>query len=168
MQKQAIQSIWLLSSFLLIAFVHYSCKEVEQPKPFNITSSACIKNFNTASCPDSNLFHIMVKGSVRGSVGTILVIGTSFADSVVMNCGSWTNIQSSNPQYTFCERKDGQSEEAIFEYRGYKTEPCLTSNSYFNDVAYSLFTTVADQYGNPSVFIWDPDGEFRHGVVCSL
>lgn len=144
-----------------------SCSDVEPIKYLEITTSMCSKDFNTTVCPDSNLFHILIKGSIRGEVGDILVIGASFADSVVMECGDWTQYSTSNDQYTIFERKVGQSEKADFEYRGYRTNQCLDKNSYFTDAfEYSIYKSTFNEYGNPTLILWDPNMENVHFVNC--
>ena len=114
------------------------------------------------------MFHISVKGVVRGPVGTFLVIWASLPDSVVMDCGDWSFIPSSNTQFTVYERQTGQGEEVNFEYRGYRAKQCLGPNTFFGDDSFTLFTTIADQYGNPQFMLWDPEGKFTRNVYCGL
>ena len=157
----------IVASIAYFIIIQNSCSDVEPIKDLDITTSMCSKIFNTTVCPDSNLFHILIKGHVRGDVGTILIVHNSFPDSVVMNCGDWSHYPSTNADFTIYERKSGQSEEVDFEYRGYNTNQCLGPNTYFTDqFSYSIYRSNFNEYGNPNVILWDPDNKYRHFVSC--
>ena len=140
MQERMFRILALFSLLTFLITIHYACNNIKPKDGFDLTLSTCVREINTTNCPDSSLFHMLVKGRAYGPVGTYVVVGSDFADSTALDCGSWTFETDGR---TFgCFRAADQNKETVFSWRGYYLI-CLPLNSYWDDLPYFVATHTA-------------------------
>ena len=128
--------MWVCFTTLIIFIMfQYACDNVGPKGRYELTQSSCVREVNTTSCPDSSLFHMLAKGKAFGPVGTYVVFGSDRADSVVLDCGSWTF--NTDGRVYGCYRESNQNEETEFVWRGYYLL-CLPNNSFWNSIEYFI------------------------------
>lgn len=128
-------------SILILSFFISSCDDDDEivitysPDDFvvEVFSTDCFTNFNTSTCPESNVTVIIVSGKVEGPIGTSFGVFTDGPVEKYELASTWT------PDGVFYKRGENDAFSGQFDYIAQLS--CIPADSLYGpvDVAVRVF-----------------------------